>query len=165
MNFRSISVEPTDARFVNFDCNECYWWVDDAGKLNISGLGVQRSLISSDLDREFYISFVLSKPSNGVGKNYRITQSTIRGYIKTAGNVYRFRSLYGLLGSENHDGGIVRAAWRAHARIYGAKLLGGWTQASPYMIFGTLEAVPDKNNKGKSIRQKTEEDGYGRRSQ
>ncbi len=161
-NFNLIRVEPTDAKAITLRCSECYWWVDDDGRLNIAGAGVSKSLVNSMLDKEFYISFVLDRPSKGVGKNYRLTSQSVRGLIKTGGAVYRFRSTYGILGSENRKNDIIKAAYRVNIRMYVAKLLGGWSRAVPFIIYGTLEAIPDKEGKGEEIREKTEQEGYSR---
>jgi len=161
-NLNSIRVEPTDAKTITIRCNECYWWVDDDGRLNIAGIGLSKSLINSMFDREFYISFVLDNPSKGVGKNYRLTHQSVRGLVKLGGTIYRFRSVYGILGSENRENNVIKAAYRVNIRMYVAKLLGGWSKAVTFIIYGSLEAVPDRANKGKKIREKTEQAGYSR---
>ncbi len=162
-NFNSINVEPTDAKVFRFKCDECFWWLDESGRLNIAGKGINKSLINSTLDREFYISFVLGSPSHGIGKNYKLNSQSIRGLIKMSGNMYRFRSVYGILGIENRKQDLIKGAYRANVRVCAARLLGGWSKSTPFLICGTLQAVPDKENKGKQIRKITEQMGYSRR--
>ncbi len=162
-NFNSISIKPTDAKAFRFRCSECYWWVDNSGRLNIAGQHIEKSLINSALDKEFYISFVLGSPSRGMGKDYKLNYQSVRGLIKMGGNIYRFRSTRGILGIENEGKELIRAAYRANVRIYVARLLGGWSKGTPFLIYGTLKAVSDKQGKGKQIRKITEDMGYSRR--
>ncbi len=161
-NFNTISVDPTDAKAFKFRCNECYWWVDKTGRLNIAGKGINKSLLNSALDKEFYISFVLGAPSKGIGKNYKLNYQSVRGLLKMGANIYRFKSTYGILGIENRKNKIIKAAYRANIRVYAARLLGGWSKASPFLMYGTLEAIFDSSGKGQKIRKITEQMGYSR---
>jgi len=162
-NMSDIAVEPTDARTIQLNCDECYWWIDQDNRLNIAGKGIIRSLLNKNYDQEYYISFVLDEPSRGVGKNFQINAHSVRGVIKSRGNIYRFQSTYGILGSENRNTDQIIAAYRTHLSLFGAKLFGGWSKAIPFVTFGTLRAVPDRDDKGKTIREKTEADGYERK--
>ncbi|NLE28245.1 MAG: hypothetical protein GX629_01080 [Phycisphaerae bacterium] len=161
-NMASIRVEPTDARSIMLTADECYWWVDDQGRLNLAGQGVQKSLLGSAYDREFLISFILTEPSQGVGKDYHLTLDSVRGYIKLNNNIYRFESIFGILGSENRPDNRLIASYRCNIRIQSAKLLGGWSNPVQFLIFGTLQATPDRQTKGREILRRTEEDGFER---
>lgn len=161
-NMSSIRVEPTDARSVKLTANECYWWVDDRGRLNLAARGIQKSLLGRNFDREFLMSFILTEPSQGVGKDYPLNTQSVRGYLKLNNNVYRFESIFGILGSENRPNNRLVASYRANIRIQGAKFFGGWSNPVPFLIFGTLEAIPDRRNKGRDILLQTEEDGFER---
>jgi hypothetical protein len=158
----SIRVEPTDARIVTLSADECYWWKDDKGRLNLAGRGVQKSLLGAAFDREFFISFVLAAPSRGMGKDFRLNHESVRGYIKLNNNIYRFESVAGILGSENRPGDRLIGSYRCHIRIQGTKLFGGWSNPVSFLIFGTLEAKPDQQNKGREILKQTEDDGFDR---
>ncbi len=158
-----IAVEPTDARVISMDCTECYWWVDDAGRLNIAGRGIVKSLINARYDREFYLSFVLDEPSKGMGKNFGLGANSGRGLIKSGGNIYRLQTTYGILGSENRKSDVIVAAYRTNISLHAAKFFGGWSKPHPFVIFGTLTAVPDRNNMGQEIRRRTEEEGFDRK--
>ena len=160
MNMSSIMVKPTDARAVKFDCSRCYWWIDKDNHLNISGNGMSKSLLGGNFDREFHISFVLDTPSKGVGKNYQLTPTSLRGLIKIGNNMYRFTSTMGILGSENYQKDQLRCAFRVHSNLSGAQLFGGWSSNFPFFIYGNLLAVPDQNEKGKLIREKIEKEGF-----
>ena len=161
-NMSSIMVKPTDARSVKFEASQCYWWVDKDNHTNVAGQGIAKSILGPNFDREFYISFVLDTPSKGVGKNYQLTPTSVRGLIKIANNLYRFTSTYGILGSENYKKDQLRCAFRANSNLNGAQLFGGWSSNLPFLIYGNLVAVPDQNEKGKSIREKTEKEGTKR---
>jgi len=161
-NMSDIAVEPTDARVVTLDCPECYWWVDEDGRLNVAGKKIEKSLINSRYDLEFYISFVLDKPSQGVGKNYQLRQNSIRGVVRSNGNLYRFEGTYGIFGSENRKPQDLVCAYRSGIGICTAKLFGGWSKPVPFFIYGTLRAVPDRENRGKDWRKLTEAEGYER---
>ncbi len=162
-NMVDIAVEPTDARTITLDCAECYWWVDEDGRVNIAGRKVIKSLINARYDFEFYLSFVLDVPSKGMGKNYQLNQSSIRGMIKTGGNILRFQGTYGILGSENRKPDLLVCAYRSGIGISTAKLFGGWSNPVPFLVYGTLNAVPDRENKGKAWRKLTEAEGYERK--
>jgi hypothetical protein len=162
-NMSDITVEPTDARTITLDCPECYWWVDEDNRVNIAGRKIARSLINSRYDFEFYITFVLGEPSQGVGKNYQLNQTSIRGLVKSGGNILRFQGTYGILGSENRKSDTLISAYRSGIGICSSKLFGGWSNPVPFLIYGTLTAVPDRENKGKSWRKLTEAEGYERK--
>jgi hypothetical protein len=162
-NMADIAVEPTDARTVTLDCPECYWWVDEDNRLNVSGRKISKSLINSRYDFEFYLSFVLDAPSKGMGKNFQLNQNSIRGMIKSGGNLLRFRGTYGILGSENRKPDSLVCAYRSGIGISTAKLFGGWSNPVPFLLYGTLNAVPDRENKGKAWRKLAEAEGYERK--
>jgi hypothetical protein len=130
--------------------------------LNLSARGIQKSLLGRNFDREFLMSFILAEPSQGVGKDYPLNTQSVRGYLKLNNNIYRFESIFGILGSENRPSNHLVASYRANIRIQGAKFLGGWSNPVPFLIFGTLEAIPDRQNKGRDILSQTEEDGFER---
>lgn len=158
-----IQVRPTDARTIRIDCQECYWWVDSDNRFNIAGKGVAKFPFNPLYDQEINVSFVLDAPSQGVGKNYTLYPNNVRGFIKSGGNLYRFRGAHGILGIENMTSGAVRGAYRSSIGLSQAKILGGWSQAAPYFIFGTFTAVPDRDHRGPGIRGRTEGDGYERK--
>jgi hypothetical protein len=162
-NMATIMVQPTDARTVQLNCAECYWWVDQDNHLNIAGKGIQKSLIHPRYDQEFYISFVLDEPSKGVGKNYQLNANTTRGFLKSGGNLFRFRGTYGIMGIENQKSSRLAGAYRTHISLNMSQIFGGWSSPVPFLVFGTLTAVPDARNKGKTFLKKTEEEGYERR--
>jgi hypothetical protein len=153
-NMESIRVEPTDARSFELDATECYWWVDDQKQLNIAGQGRLKSLLGKQYDREFAIFFKPGQPSQGVGKDYRLLRDTVQGYIQVGANLHRFESTYGLLGTENRPGEHLVAAYRCGIRIQSAKLFGGWSSGVPFLIYGTMEAVPNQEGKGQAIQEK-----------
>jgi len=161
-NMTNIMVQPTDAAVIRLQCNECYWWVDEAGRLNVAGKFTQRSPFGKQFDRQFLISFVLGEPSKGVGKNYSCDQNTVRGQIKTAANMYRFKSVYGILGIEHRSPDVIIGSYRMNIALQSAKFLGGWGPPRPYLMFGKFEA--GKNGKlGTPIRKLTEATGLKRR--
>jgi len=162
-NMANIAVQPTDARIVQLNCSECYWWADQDNHLNIAGKGIQKSIIHSRYDQEFYISFTVDEPSQGVGKNYQLSANTTRGFLKSGGSLYRFRGTYGILGIENQKSCRLTGAYRTHISLNMAQIFGGWSTPVSFLIFGTLTAVPDAQNKGKSFLKKTEEEGYERK--
>jgi hypothetical protein len=83
--------------------------------------------------------------------------------IRTGGNIYQFRSTYGILGSENRQPDQLVAAYRSHLNLHGANIFGGWSKPISFFIYGTLTAVPERDGKGHAIRQKTEGEGFERR--
>lgn len=161
LNMKSIAVEPTDAKVTPMECTTCTWWVDDQGRLNVAGWFQNASLLDKRLDRTFYLSFVLGRPSKGVGKNYIANLSTARAYIKTPLNVYGLKSSYGIVGIEHRNGDTLVGAFRINARLYARRFLGGWTTGSPYLLFGTFQAVKD-TGQGRTIREATEADTFER---
>ena len=149
-NMTNIRVEPTDAKSVRLDANQCYWWLDKAGRINIAGKGTKKSLLTRK-EQEFAISFVLEEPSQGIGRDYSLRQGKVRGYIRTHGNVYRFQNIYGILGSENRNHDRIAAAYRCSVQLQGIQLLGGWSGPVLFLTYGSLEAMPDRNGRGTAI--------------
>jgi hypothetical protein len=154
-NMNSIRVEPTDTRPAQLDANECYWWVDDDGNLNIAGRSEQKSLFGKQYDREFVIWLVPGKPSQGVGKDYRLIHGKVKGYIRSGPNFHRFESTFGLIGIENRPHDRLIASYRSGLQIQSAKLFGGWSSSVLFYLFGTLEAIPSgKGQPGEQIKEK-----------
>jgi hypothetical protein len=160
-NMTNIRVEPTDAKSVRLDANECYWWVDEAGRVNIAGKGVKKSLLGGR-EQEFAISFTLGEPSQGVGKDYSLQRGKLLGYIKTHGNIYRFQNIYGILGSENRERDRIVAAYRCSVQLQGAGLLGGWSGPVLFLTYGTLKALPDSDGRGAAIQSEIVENYFDR---
>jgi hypothetical protein len=141
-NMNAISVDPPDTRSAQLNANQCYWWIDEKGQLNIAARDEQKSIFGRQFDREFAICFVPGQPSNGVGKDYRITHGRIKGYLRFGTALHRFESTYGLIGIENRPKDILIASFRSGLQIQSSKLLGGWSNGILFYCFGTLEAHP-----------------------
>jgi len=161
-HFRSISVEPTDAKVIPVTCTECYWWIDSSGLLNVAGKSEQKiGLLGQKVDRNFYISFVFGEPSQGVGKDFPVQLNTLRGVVKIAGNTSRFKSTYGIAGIENRKGDVIQGAYRTNTVLQSMDLLGEWHSPSSYLLFGTFRATKDPE-RGPLIRVAAEKEGFAR---
>jgi len=160
-NTSTIMVEPTDAKVITLHCDQCYWWIDDQGEFKIAGKGEEFSLLGERYQRSFYISFAFDEPSQGIGKNYKANFETVRGLIRRSGSQYRFKSLYGIVGTENRSGERIAGAFRVNVSLQSSSLLGGWSKPSAYLIFGTFNAVHDPQA-GARILEVTEADGFDR---
>ena len=158
-----ISVEPTDAKILTIEADECYWWVENDGILHVAARGRTKSLLGPHLDRDFDLSFVLGPASRGSGKDFSATSETARGMIRTASGIYRMRSAYGIVGIEHRPGNRIVGAYRMFVGLQGVKYLGGWTQPNSFVLFGNFTAE-ENADRGREILRATEEDGFERTS-
>jgi len=162
MNLARVSTRPSDTKVMTLDCGQCVHWVDQDGRLNIAAHQSWPSILGQQFSREFYISFVVDKPTAGVGSNYKVKRPTIRGYFREGAGIYRFRSLYGSLAIDNLPQDELAGAFRARIDLRALQWLGGWSKSLPFMVFGTFRAKPDRGQAGPKIREKTEAKGWER---
>lgn len=159
-NLTRVSLMEANTSVLSLDCDRCVHWIDQAGRLNI-GLSLQQgSILGRAFSRELFISFVLDKPTAGVGKDYRAGRDTLRGYYREGPKIYRFRSLYGAVAIENRSGQQLAGAFRIRLSLRSSQWLGSWSRSLPFLIFGTFQATPDRADLGRTIRQETEVKGW-----
>ncbi len=161
-NLSRVSLLEANTSVLTLDSDRCVHWIDQAGRLNI-GLSIQQgSILGRAHSRELFISFVLDKPTAGVGRDYRANRDTLRGYYREGPKAYRFRSLYGAVAIENRSNQQLAGAFRIRLSLRASQWLGSWSRSLPFLIFGTFQATPDRADRGRTIRQKTEVEGWTR---
>src|SRR5205823_2544844 len=73
------AIDPPPPKAWQYDAQECYWWTDDDGDLNIAMHCTQRNIFLGKLgDFDLYFSFVLKEPPAGSGRDYTIRGSELR---------------------------------------------------------------------------------------
>jgi len=163
MNLRSVTLQQTDTKVLALHCTRAVHFIDQAGRLNIAAEGRWPSILGRAHSREFYISFLLDKPTAGVGKNYRANRNTVRGYYRQGPHLYRFNSLYGAIAIDNQPQDQLAGAFRITVHLCSSAWLTDWSKPLPFLMFGNFLAKPDTADQGPTILQQTEAKGFTRK--
>ncbi|HVP12769.1 MAG TPA: hypothetical protein VMV94_16460 [Phycisphaerae bacterium] len=158
-------IDPPATTVWRMDAQQCYWWLDDAGELNVAMTCVRNNLLFSKLGRvTFDMSFVLGAPPAGSGRNYAIQQRETRSIFVSALQDLRLISSAGIVGVNMRDDGTLRGGfrtWMVPASNPAMSLSFLPQQTGPLLCFGTFRAVKDET-RGKEIRARCEAGGWVR---
>jgi hypothetical protein len=164
VSMHKSEIDPPATTVWRFDAQQCYWWIDEGGELNVSLTCVRDNLLLGKLGHvEFDMSFVLGDPPAGSGRNYTILQRETRSIFRSALQDMRLASNAGIVGVTMRDDGTLRGSFR----VWLAPLAGGASlsflpqQTGPLLCFGTFQPVKDEV-RGKQIRARCEAGGWFR---
>ncbi|MFH1417199.1 MAG: hypothetical protein ABII12_02815 [Planctomycetota bacterium] len=158
-------IDPPPTTVFPFAAQECYWWIDAAGELNIAMRCRQRSLLLGKYGHvDFDMSLVLGDPPAGSGRNYKIGRRETRTFFLSAFHAQRLTSYSGIVGVTVKDDGTLRGSFRIWMKPQAElQMLSFFPQRpGPLLCFGTFEAVEDAPS-GLKIRGHCESKG-GKRS-
>lgn len=157
-------IDPPATGVWRMAAQECYWWVDETGELNIALTCPRRDLILgkygyADLD----ISFVLEKPPAGSGRNYTIGLRETRAVLVAALARMRFVTTKGILAVTVRDDGTLKGSFRLWMTSKNEPNVFSLLPSDPggLLCFGEFTAVPNAE-RGKMLRARTEADGWTR---
>jgi hypothetical protein len=159
LNFQAIDLPP--ARFTRLDLPECYWWKDKGGRVWIAMRRESTPLFNPRFRFDFQVSLALDKLPAGKARNYKVDAKSMRACVRFGPWETRFTSRTGIVAIYRESGGRLRGSMRLYASRQVARLLGGWSRPSGYLLLGSLEAVHDEQ-RGRAIAEATESAGWGR---
>jgi hypothetical protein len=157
-------IDPPATSVWRMDAQQCYWWTDEAGELNVAMTCTRNNLLLGTFGRlDFDISFVLGDPPAGSGRNYPVQQRETRSIFVSALQNQRLISNAGIVGVNVRDDGTLRGSFRTWmVPVADAMSLSFLPQQTgPLLCFGTFQAVKDEA-RGKAIRARCEAGGWVR---
>ena len=159
-------IDPPSTDVWSYPVQECYWWVDEAGDLNVALRCPRHNLLLGRYGRvDLDVSFVLDEPPAGSGRNYKIGQRETRTLFRSALQNLRLISTSGIAGITMRDDGTLRGSFRMWIQPRTEVELFSFfpNDSGALLCFGTFQAVKDEQ-KGKAIRTLCESGGWGRGS-
>jgi hypothetical protein len=158
------AIDPPPPKVWEYDAQECYWWTDEDGDLNISMKCTQRNIFLGKLgDFDLYFSFALKEPPAGSGRDYNIRQRETRSIGIYALQSFRFTSYAGIIdaltGSDKTYSGSFRMGLTTHTELSMFNLMP--QKPGNVLCFGKYHAVHDPV-RGRAIRDFTEAEGWER---
>lgn len=157
-------IDPPSTEVTRFDAPEAYWWIDQAGEINVAVRCLKRNVWLGRLgDAELAFSLTPGPPPAGRARNYKIALRESRILIRSGWRVQRFTAFAGILGlildDETHAHGSFRVWLQPQAQLS----LFAFPPQPPgsVMCFGTFKAVRDAF-RGEEIRATCEADGWTR---
>ena len=153
----SKRISTTSPLIIRIDPDECYWWINDKGRLCIAMRKANWSPLSKLLEREFLLSFVLDDPPAGPARNYRADRRTLRSRRRAGYSHTRAASLGGIVTVWDYGGETLKGRFRITAVRQSYLVLTGWRAGVRVLVIGEFTAVHNRG-KGEAILARTEED-------
>lgn len=156
------SINPPPPIVYRYDPQQCYWWVDDDGSLNIA-MQFDRVNLFTELGRlRLQLSLMFDAPPAGSGRDYTIGARNVRGRFETALTQARLISSGGVV-AVTKTGDRFRGSFRVLLQQHPGLSLLSLTPQRPgnYLMFGKFDAIHDPD-RGRTIRDSTESDGWVR---
>jgi hypothetical protein len=158
LDYRSI--DPPGVSPVEIVLDGCYWWTDEQGQLWVAmSAGRQPSLRAEPLS--FKLSLALPRPPAGDGRDYSVTDRTLRAVARIGPLEGRFCSVTGIVAIYRESDQRLRGAMRALVTREVAQLLGGWSKPTRLLMLAQFEAVHDPAS-GQPIVEASESHGWDR---
>ncbi|MCG8405068.1 MAG: hypothetical protein MI923_07725 [Phycisphaerales bacterium] len=164
VSLHASEIDPPPAKPWEYDAQEAYWWIDEAGALNISFRCRRRNLFLGGLgDVELIMSLVPGPPPAGTGRNYNIRRRETRTVLTTGFQFQRFSSYAGIMNVIMKDEDHIRGSFRIWLKPHEKMDFFSFIPHTPgsFVCFGTYRAVRDET-RGKAIRQQCESGGWQR---
>ncbi len=140
---------------------ECYFWIDDDGRLLLAMRAHHASLWGSGFEREFILSLVLKKVPAGSARYYRATRRTMRARYRHGLGHTRAASLTGSVLVSDFGTSRMKGRFRIKAKQQSYFVLTGWGRDALVLFVGEFAAVENRIH-GERILARTEESGMER---
>lgn len=164
VSLNSQAIDPPRVEPYELTAQECYWWLDDAGDLNLA-LRCRRSnvLLGAYGHLDVEISFALDRPPAGSGRDYPLRHREVRIVVRSALQHQRFTPISGIMCVLVKDGDERHGSFRIWLNtVAEVGLLSFLPQRpGPVLCYGTFRAVHDRE-RGQAILLRTEEGGWAR---
>jgi hypothetical protein len=158
LDYRSI--DPPSVEPVEIVLDGCYWWTDEQEQLWVAmNAGWQPGLGAGPLS--FKLSLLLPRLPSGEGRDYPVSDRTLRAVARIGPLEGRFCSVTGIVAIYRQPGERLRGALRALVTREVAQLLGGWSKPTRLLMLARFEAVYDPAS-GRPILEASESHGWDR---
>lgn len=157
-------IDPPHTAVWRLDAQECYWWIDEAGELNVAMTCKRRDPLLGQYGRaDFDVSFALGDPPAGSGRNYQVQQREVRTLFLSAMATLRLTAQLGIVGVTVGKDGTIRGSFRMWMTPQGELQVLSLLpeQIGPLLCFGTFRAVQDQA-RGQQIKARCESGGWTR---
>jgi len=154
VSLNPTAIDPPPAKVWPYDAQECYWWLDEAGDLNIALKCRRQHLLLGKYGRvDLDIAFTLGKPPAGSGRNYPVRRREIRTRFTSALHDMRLNSQAGIVAVMVQDDGTLRGSFRIWMTPRMELQLFSLFPQKPgrFLCFGEFHAVRNEE-RGKAIR-------------
>lgn len=137
LNFRAI--DPPPARVARLALSRCYWWLDEADRVNVA-VAVERAILWGGERFNFLLHLQLDELPAGRGRTYRLERNQLRAAATLGPLRGRYVSIDGVAVVTPGRGGRLEGSFRIQAAHESLVLL-GWSGPSRRLVLGTFEAV------------------------
>ncbi len=153
----SDRISDTEPLIVEVTPDECFYWLDDDGRLCLAMRRHDRSWRGRVHDYDFAASFVLDEPPADTGRNYPVKNRTFRSKTKSGYIHTRMFSRTGVVGVWNYGSDTLDGRFRFFARQQSYSVFVGWGGERYVLVVGEFSAKQDRT-RGEAILQRTEVD-------
>ncbi len=144
-----------------FKPDECYYWIDDDGRLCVAIRSVKTSFVDPRLSQGFVLSFVFDGTPAGSARDFRMNRRTARCRSHAAIFQTRSASLGGIATVWGYGKKVLHGRFRFPAKIQVHHLLAGWRDDGTVVYTGEFSAVCDRK-RGQAILAESEGTGMER---
>lgn len=141
--------------------NECYYWINDDGKLCVAMQRRGGRLLGNWFRREFSLSMVLGEPPTGEARTYFGHRRTLRALNHRGLAHDRYASFRGATGVWGYGSGTLRGRFRFSVKGQSYLVLTDWASDRLELLTGAFTAVENREA-GERIFAKTEVQGLAR---
>lgn len=151
----TAALAPNSQLEYRFSPQQCYWWADDDGNLNLA-MSYQNFSIAGDYTRDaLELSFVLDAPPPDLQHDYKARRDTARGIWHRGGWHLRMRPRRGVISVTQHADESLRGQFRLICSTEKFWILTGWQRQSSVVLQGDFTAVLNEE-KGLVILERSE---------
>ncbi len=144
-----------------FDAGQCYWWLDQAGTVNVAMQYENVSLLGEWGKVRIAASLSLDEPPAGAARTYKVRGRGLRAGAQFGPDHRRFRSYLGVASIRRVGKDRLRGRFRIYTLQQRFSVLDGWRLAGAYLFLGEFDAVAEEQ-KGRAIMQASEVDDWAR---
>lgn len=153
----SSAIEPDGPLEIRLNPQECYWWVDDDGKLNLAMAYHNLSLLGNYTRDALELSLILGEPASRPERRYSVDRKTARGVWHRGAFHLRLRSRRGAVALRLRDDNILVGRFRLFCMSQSFGVLTGWNSRAQVLVQGQFTAFHDEHH-GKPIFERIEKE-------
>jgi hypothetical protein len=155
LDFRAV--DPPPPRVSPVGLQECYWWTEDDGRVQIAMQSRRTPLWNSTLRFQLQLSLTLEKLPAGPARNYTLEPRALQARVRFGPWESRFTSQTGIVALYRESGDRLRGSARVRTSRVTLQWLGGWSEPVRYLMLASFTAVPDER-RGRAIAELATED-------
>ncbi len=155
VSLHETEIDPPGTNVTRFSAQECYWWTDGAGNLNIAMQCRQNHVLLGKYGLvELGLWWRLDKPPAGSGRNYEVGRRRASAAFFSAVQSLRLSSDKGIVGVTVRDDGTMTGSFRVFMTPRPQLTVFSLMPQKPgqFLCFGKFRAVEDAE-RGKAIRR------------